>query len=113
MRLADGGVDVFPVNFVVDRETIVFSTAVGTKLDSVAGEPLVAFEADHFDWYERRAWSVVVKGTASQVTDRDALLELAAGELDSWQHDRKPFFVRIIPTATTGRRFTVRRRVAP
>ncbi len=113
VRLADGGVDVFPVNFIVDRGTVLFCTAAGRKLSSIEVEPLVAFEADHFDWYERIAWSVVVKGVAMRVTDRDELLELADGDLDSWQHDRKTDFVRIVPSTTTGRRFTVRRRVEP
>ena len=113
VRLRDGGVDVFPVNFVIDHGTVLFCTAAGTKLSSIEDEPVVAFEADHFDWYERIAWSVVVKGRATPVTDQDELLELRDGELDAWQHDRKPFFVRIIPSMTTGRRFTVRRRVEP
>ena len=113
VRLTDGGVDVFPVNFVVDHSTVVFCTAAGSKLSSIEDEPIVAFEADHFDWYERTAWSVVVKGSAARVTDRTELLGLVDGELESWQHDRKSFFVRIVPTMTTGRRFTVRRRVEP
>ena len=113
VRLTDGGVDVFPVNFIVDHGTVLFCTAAGRKLSSIEAEPIVAFEADHFDWYERTAWSVVVKGEAEQVTDPDEILELIEGELDSWQQDRKPFFVRIVPSMTTGRRFTVRRGVEP
>ncbi len=111
VRLTDGGVDVFPVNFIVDHGTVLFCTAAGTKLSSIQVDPLVAFEADHFDWYERIAWSVVVKGEARRVTDRAELLELRDGDLDSWQHDRKSDFVRIVPSTTTGRRFAVRRRV--
>ena len=113
VRTADGGVDVFPVNFIVDHGTVLFCTASGRKLSSIDDEPIVAFEADHFDWYERTAWSVVVKGVASRVTDRNELLELSEGELHPWQHDRKPFFVRVVPSMTTGRRFTVRRRIEP
>lgn len=113
VRLADGGVDIFPVNFIVDHGTVVFCTAAGTKLTSIDEEPTVAFEADRFDWYERTAWSVVVKGEASRINDQAVLLELIEGNLDSWQHERKPVFVRIVPSATTGRRFTVRRRVEP
>jgi nitroimidazol reductase NimA-like FMN-containing flavoprotein (pyridoxamine 5'-phosphate oxidase superfamily) len=113
VRTADGGVDVFPVNFIVDHGTVLFCTAAGRKLSSIDDEPIVAFEADHFDWYERTAWSVVVKGEAVRVTDREELLELSEGELHAWQHDRKPFFVRVVPSMTTGRRFTVRRRIEP
>ncbi len=113
VRLPNGGVDVFPVNFIIDNGTVLFCTAAGTKLTSIQAEPIVAFEADHFDWYERTAWSVVVKGTAVQVTDPAEILELRDGVLDAWQHDRKPFFVRIVDPMITGRRFTVRRRVEP
>lgn len=111
VQLADGGVDIFPVNFVVDEGTVLLRTAGGTKLDSIRDEPTVAFEADSFDWYEGTAWSVVVKGRASQITDRNELFSLFHVELGSWQTGRKPFFVRIEPTSTTGRRFTVHRSV--
>ena len=113
VRLTDGGVDVFPVNFDLDQGTVLCCTAAGKKLSSIAAEPIVAFEADRFDWYERMAWSVVIKGEASLATDPDELRELRDGELDSWQHDRKPFSVHVVPSTTTGRRFTVRRRVEP
>lgn len=113
VRIPEGGVDIFPVNFIVDGGTILLRTAAGTKLSSIEEEPIVAFEADHFDWYERTAWSVVVKGEASRVTDHNELFELFNVELDAWQHERKPFFVRIVPTMTTGRRFTVQRRITP
>lgn len=109
VQLVDGGVDIFPVNFVVDEGTIVLRTASGTKLDSIGHEPLVAFEVDHFDWYEGTAWSVVVKGRTAVVTDRNELLGLANVMLGSWQSGRKPFFVRICPSTMTGRRFAVQR----
>jgi len=113
VQLTDGGVDIFPVNFAVDGSTVLLRTAAGTKLASVAHEPVVAFEADHFDWYERTAWSVVVKGEASLVTDRNELFGLFNVDLNSWQSDLKPYFVRIVPHSTTGRRFQVHRRVEP
>lgn len=113
VQLPEGGVDIFPVNFVVDGGTVLLRTAAGTKLASLGEDPVVAFEADHFDWYERTAWSVVVKGVAELIIDRDELLGLFALELETWQPDRKPFFVRITPSSTTGRRFSVHRRVAP
>lgn len=113
VRLPDVGVGVFPVNFGVDGDTIVFCTAAGSKLANIEAEPIVAFEADHFDWYERTAWSVVVKGEASLTTDHDELVELIEGDLTTWQDDRKPFFVRIVPSSITGRRFTVHRRIKP
>lgn len=113
VRLSDGGVDVFPVNFGVDGDTVVFCTAAGSKLSSIEAEPIVAFEADHFDWYERTAWSVVIRGTASLVPDQGELVEVVEGTLAPWQAGPKPYFVRIVPSSTTGRRFTVHHRAKP
>ncbi|WP_051062223.1 pyridoxamine 5'-phosphate oxidase family protein [Ilumatobacter nonamiensis] len=109
VQLANGGVDIFPVNFAVDRNTVLLRTASGTKLDSLADAPSVAFEVDHFDWYEASAWSVVVKGDATLITDRNELFGLFNVDLASWQSGVKPYFVRIVPSATTGRRFAVHR----
>lgn len=111
VQLPDGGVDIFPVNFAIDHDTVLLRTAAGTKLDSIENDPQVAFEADHFDWYDRSAWSVVVKGVASMVRNHDELFELFNVELDTWHPERKPFFVRLVPTSTTGRRFRINRRV--
>jgi uncharacterized protein len=113
VELVGGGVDIFPVNFVVHDGTVLLRTGTGTKLTSIEHAPTVAFEADSFDWYERTAWSVVVKGEASLTIDQSEQFESLGIELESWQPGRKPFFVRITPSSTTGRRFTVRRSVVP
>jgi hypothetical protein len=55
--------DIFPVNFVVDRGTVVFRTAEGTKLAAAVLGRGVAFEIDGLDDAERQAWSVVIKGS--------------------------------------------------
>ena len=43
------GLEIFPVNFVVDHGTIVLRTAEGRKLTALAERPLVVFEADGGD----------------------------------------------------------------
>jgi nitroimidazol reductase NimA-like FMN-containing flavoprotein (pyridoxamine 5'-phosphate oxidase superfamily) len=107
---ADGGVDIFPINFIVDHGTVVFRTAPGTKLDSLVADRRVAFEADHFDWYEHVAWSVVIKGDAEFVTRRSDLEELFDLDVHPWHPHHKPHLVRLLPTLVTGRRFVVDRR---
>jgi uncharacterized protein involved in tellurium resistance len=42
----DGRPGIFPVDFRVDGETIVFRTAIGTKLAELVANPHVAFEVD-------------------------------------------------------------------
>lgn len=104
-----GGVDIFPVNFVVDHGTVVFRTGPGTKLERIADVPEAAFEADHFDWYEHVAWSVVIKGEAKLVRRRSDLEELFDVEVHPWHQRYKPHLVRLTPSSITGRRFTVAR----
>jgi nitroimidazol reductase NimA-like FMN-containing flavoprotein (pyridoxamine 5'-phosphate oxidase superfamily) len=103
----DGGADIFPVNFVVDHGTVVFRTAPGTKVDRIIATQRIAFEADHFDWYERIAWSVVLKGAASVVHSTAELADLFEVEVIPWHPSDKPYFVRLVPDSTTGRRFRV------
>ena len=104
---SDGGVDIFPVNFVVDHGTILFKSAPGAKIDRVRDVQLAAFEADHHDWYERSAWSVVVKARPSVVEKHAEVVDLFDVKVDAWHPGHKSHFVRLVPTSITGRRFTV------
>jgi nitroimidazol reductase NimA-like FMN-containing flavoprotein (pyridoxamine 5'-phosphate oxidase superfamily) len=99
--------DIFPVNYVVDRDGIVFRTATGTKLAaSVLGRG-VAFEVDGVDEHDGAAWSVVVKGRAVEVTGVFELLDALQLPLFPWHDAPKHRFVRIEPIEITGRRFHV------
>jgi nitroimidazol reductase NimA-like FMN-containing flavoprotein (pyridoxamine 5'-phosphate oxidase superfamily) len=53
--------DIFPVNYTVDGESIVFRTAEGSKLTEVTINDEVLFEVDEYTATD--AWSVVVRGT--------------------------------------------------
>jgi nitroimidazol reductase NimA-like FMN-containing flavoprotein (pyridoxamine 5'-phosphate oxidase superfamily) len=101
------GPEIFPVNFIVDHGTIVFRTAEGTKLSSIATERNVAFEVDGFDPRAGVAWSVVAKGDAQQARTMQERFDAADLTLFPWQTAPKPFFVRIRPRQITGRRFRV------
>ena len=102
----DGDPDIFPVNPIVDHGTIVFRTAAGTKLAATKGKS-VAFEVDGYDSSTARAWSVVVKGRAVEIREREETLRALRLPLFPWQSGAKPRFVRIEATALTGRRFAV------
>jgi nitroimidazol reductase NimA-like FMN-containing flavoprotein (pyridoxamine 5'-phosphate oxidase superfamily) len=69
----DGSPDIFPVNPIVDHGTIVFRTSAGTKLGATKGKN-VAFEVDGYDSDTARAWSVVVKGRAVEILEREETL---------------------------------------
>lgn len=105
--VVDGHPEIFPVNYKVDQESVVFRTGEGTKLHAVAGPAAVALEADGTDQEKRIAWSVEVKGHAVVLEPSPDLMRGVGLTLFPWQAGRKDYFVRIIPTAVTGRRFKV------
>lgn len=69
----DARPEIFPVNFAVQRRTVLFRTAEGTKLISTAINNHVVFEADDYSLAE--GWSVIVKGVARSVRDEQDLEE--------------------------------------
>ena len=99
--------DLFPINYVVDHGTLVFRTAEGTKLAAAVLGRGVAVEIDGYDRDRGDAWSVVVKGRATEIErmqDVFAALELP---LFPWHASPKHRFVRIEPDDVSGRRFHV------
>jgi uncharacterized protein len=65
--VVNGHPEVFPVNYAFAEGVVVFRTAPGLKLERA---PLtrVAFEVDRVDTAHGIAWSVVIKGTAHDIT---------------------------------------------
>jgi nitroimidazol reductase NimA-like FMN-containing flavoprotein (pyridoxamine 5'-phosphate oxidase superfamily) len=99
----DGHPEIFPINFAVQRKTILFRTAEGTKLVSTAINSRVLFEADQHDVGE--GWSVIVKGFARVLRTDEQLAEAELADLQSWTAPTKQHFLRIRPLSVTGRRF--------
>jgi uncharacterized protein len=97
---------IFPINYAVDQQTIVFRTAEGTKLFALFVDSAVAFEVDSYDAESGTAWSVVIKGHAAEIPMHELLDELAF-PLFAWTATPKPRFVRVVPDEITGRRFHV------
>ena len=98
--------DIFPINYVVDRGTVVFRTAEGTKL-TAALLGSVAFEVDGYDAGAGAAWSVVIKGYAIEIEQMDEYFDALDLPLFPWHAGRKHRFVRVEPVEITGRRFDV------
>lgn len=99
--------DIFPINYAVDHGTIVFRTGQGSKLTALLGAFPVAMEADSVDANTGIVWSVVIKGTAALLTSTDEVLDTFALNLFPWHAGPKENFIRITPTAVSGRRFRV------
>ena len=98
---------IFPINFVVDRESIVFRTAAGTKLSEAVTGQTVAFEADGYDADAGEAWSVIIQGRAFEIERMHDYFDALALPLFPWHAAPKHHFVRIEPDEMSGRRFEV------
>ena len=100
----DGQPEIFPINYCVDGQSVVFRTASGSKLQELTDNEHVAFEVD--GWNDEGGWSVVIKGNAAEITDPGELALADKMPLRPWVPTVKPFYVRITPDELTGRRFT-------
>ena len=67
--VADGEVQVLPVNHVLDGQDVVFRTAHGSKLSAAEGEKPVTFEVDDYDERTHSGWSVVVTGRRMKISE--------------------------------------------
>ena len=105
----DRGPVVFPVNFVLDRHTVVFRTEPGTKLHAAARGSRVCFEVDRADEAARAGWSVIVRGEITEMTDRAELERLRGLPLQVWAPGDRDRYVRILPAVLTGRRIAAAR----
>ncbi|WP_334171984.1 pyridoxamine 5'-phosphate oxidase family protein [Sinomonas sp.] len=99
--------ELFPINYVVDRGTVVFRSDPGTKIAASMDRARVAFEVDGFEPATNEAWSVVIKGGLEPVLQTTEIVDALTLPLFPWQHGSKAFFVRIVPVALTGRQFVV------
>jgi uncharacterized protein len=103
VTILGGQAEIFPVNFVTQRRTVLFRTAQGTKLFSAVMNNQVAFEADDHTLAE--GWSVIVKGTAHLLSADADILDAEEAPLLPWTATLKPVYVRVIAMEITGRRF--------
>ena len=102
--IVDSAPEIYPVNHVVDQQSVVFTTDAGNKLRGLERSPAVCFEADGINLDDCTGWSVLVKGRAVEVTAPEDLSQVATLPLRSWASDAKPHWVRIVAREITGRR---------
>ncbi len=108
-----GRPDIFPINYVVDCDAIVFRSGAGTKLAGAVLNRHVAFEIDGYAPDQRVTWSVVVKGSARELESMSDRYRAENLPLYPWVASDKPDFVRIDPYLVTGRRFRVSAEATP
>ncbi|MFH9980511.1 pyridoxamine 5'-phosphate oxidase family protein [Streptomyces sp. NPDC017179] len=100
------GPAVFPVNYDVVDDDLVFRTTPGAVAACAVGHE-VAFEVDHVDETTSQGWSVLAVGRAEAVTEADAVRRLGErAHSDPWAGGPRTLWVRIRPVRLTGRRIT-------
>lgn len=103
VTLLSGQIEIFPVNFVTQKRSILFRTAEGTKLFSTVMNDQVVFEAD--DHTVLGGWSVIARGRAHELTTHEEIEEAEGAQLLTWTATVKQRFVRIDVAEVSGRRF--------
>jgi uncharacterized protein len=95
-----------PLNYAFDDETqsVVFRSALGSKLRDGLSSGTAAFEIDGTDPVDQTGWSVIIAGEVEEVTDPAEIERLEAFELESWAPGVKTHWVRIRATSVSGRR---------
>lgn len=98
-----GEPDIFPINYIVSGENIIFRTAQGTKLLSILIDGHVALEVDEYT--ETEAVSVVAKGVGRLLDSSAEIEELGAERVRPYVPTLKQQFVAIAVQQISGRHF--------
>jgi nitroimidazol reductase NimA-like FMN-containing flavoprotein (pyridoxamine 5'-phosphate oxidase superfamily) len=98
-----GQPDIFPVNFLALDHGILIRTDTGSKLESIGANSLVAFEVDEIQ--AKKAWSVVIKGSAQRLTDGVELEAARQSPLWTWMPRHADVFITVTPATVSGRSF--------
>jgi nitroimidazol reductase NimA-like FMN-containing flavoprotein (pyridoxamine 5'-phosphate oxidase superfamily) len=94
---------IFPVNYAIDGDAIVFRTMSGSRLD--IGQGHAAFEVDSFDRASQSGWSVLVTGRLQEVSALQAkdMARLQTLPVTSWANGVRDLWLRLQPSCVTGR----------
>lgn len=101
---------VLPVNYKIVDGAVVFRVAVGSSIGEdlrtgiADAEYKVAFEIDQIDPATRTGWSVMIQGAAHHVDDEQERAVVLQAGIEPWAGGHREHFVRIKPTAISGRR---------
>lgn len=99
------GPQIYPLNYTVDGNAVVFRTTPYSTLGTLGWGVNVAFEVDHLDIASQEGWSVVVKGRADIIDDPaevDRLRE-AGVEPQPWAKGLRRLYIRVPWREITGR----------
>ena len=93
-----------PVDFAVDRDSVVIRVDERSRLAKAVEHAVVAFEADEYDAAAGTGWSVTVVGESSGVAEPAEVKRLSGIIREHWCTDGKDHLVRIGIASVAGRR---------
>ena len=101
---SEHGPRIYPLNFTLHGDAIVFRTAAYTTLGTEVGGRNVAFEVDAIDGVGQHGWSIVVYGPAAIVSDPGEVAELRrVADPQPWAPGVRTLYVRIPVRRISGR----------
>ena len=108
------GPHIVPVNYLVVDSAVIVRTSPYSVLGTHGRDAVVAFEVDHVDAERESGWSVVARGRAEVVREREEIEHIrAVCDPRPWASGGRELLVRIRWTELTGRRLGSEPEVAP
>ncbi|GAA1676208.1 pyridoxamine 5'-phosphate oxidase family protein [Glycomyces endophyticus] len=111
VAFVSGGAPVIrPLNHVVfEGRIIVYTQHVSAFAEAVRAQPglAVAYQADEIEAHSHIGWSVLVDGTATDITGEPGA-ELLGKRVQSWIDRPLDAVIAIQPAAVTGLRMTIK-----
>jgi len=92
------------VNFVLDGDTLIFSTADGDKYRAAERGDVVAFEVDEVDQDRHLGWTVTAVGHLSVIESEEAESLRHVLLLRPWAPNRNTYLIRLGIESLEGRR---------
>ena len=98
-----GRIAIFPVNYVVDGDSVIVRVRHHGGLDSSTHGTFVAIEIDHADSLSHEGWSVLVQGRCAHVSDPVEHQVLERLPLLPWDGPDRDLYLRIAMESVSGR----------
>jgi len=99
---------VFPVNYCMLGEDVLFRTGTGSKLRAAVAKAVVAFQVDEVDRARHAGWSVLVTGAAGELSDPREIAAADGVGLRTWLPEERTRWVHIRTQLISGRRLEPR-----
>ena len=109
VSVTEQGPTALPVNYGVLGGDVVFRTGDGVARQVARRGETVGFEVDHLDEAMGEGWSVLVNGRARVEADPAERRRIDELGVTPWAGGERETYVRVSPTAMSGRRIRVRR----